>query len=261
MPPFKILIFTRTTAYRHASIPAGIRCIQRLASSSLSSSPSLSSPHEFQFTADATEDPTVFTPSTLSTYRVIVLLQCSGDDMLPDPTQLDALQQFVRSGGGVVGVHCASFAMRGWEWYGKMIGGVFANHPEPQRARVRVVDQGHYITSAGTTQATTGEDGEGGEGMDVQLKEGKRMWMDEWYNFTCHPRGTQPGLHVLLTVDEGTYSGGEHGEDHPITWCHEFEGGRVFYTALGHFDEAYEDEWFTEQLRRGIIWAAKLDNF
>jgi type 1 glutamine amidotransferase len=253
MAPFKILIFTRTTAYRHASIPAGIRCIQRLASSSLSSSSPSSQQHDYEFTADATEDPTVFTPSTLSSYRVIVLLQCSGDDMLPDPTQLDALQQFVRSGGGVVGVHCASFAMRGWEWYGKMIGGVFANHPDPQLAKVRVVDQGHYIT-AGTS--TTGEGG-----VDVQLKEreGERMWMDEWYNFTCHPREKQPGLHVLLTVDEGTYAGGEHGEDHPIAWWHEFEGGRVFYTALGHFDEAYEDEWFTEQLRRGILWAAKLD--
>jgi type 1 glutamine amidotransferase len=61
---------------------------------------------------------------------------------------------------------------------------------------------------------------------------------------------------MLLAVDESSYEGGVHGEDHPVAWCQTFDGGRCFYTSLGHFDEAYEDEWFMGQLLGGLLWAA-----
>jgi type 1 glutamine amidotransferase len=82
--------------------------------------------------------------------------------------------------------------------------------------------------------------------------------MDEWYNFKAHPRKTSDGLNMLLAVDEKSYDGGVHGDDHPIAWCHTFDGGRCFYTSLGHFDEAYEDERFMGQLLGGIFWTAGL---
>lgn len=79
--------------------------------------------------------------------------------------------------------------------------------------------------------------------------------MDEWYNFTTHPR-ENARLRVLLRGDPESFKGGRMGSDHPLAWCQEFEGGRVFYTALGHFEEAYADEWFMGMLERGIVWAA-----
>lgn len=249
--PFKILIFSRTTAYRHASIPAGIHGLRRLGP--------LSTP---PFSVDATEDPTHFTPSSLSVYRVIVLLQCSGEIFDGDEAQLDALKGFVRGGGGVVGVHCASFALESSEWYARLIGAVFANHPVPQWGRVKVLEPGHVIMKCGVC---LGDDVREGDSKTVDTLEDApeattvRRWMDEWYNFKTHPRETKTddgkGLHVLLAVDEASYEGGTHGQDHPLVWCHEFDGGRCFYTALGHFDEAYEDDWFMGQLLGGILWA------
>lgn len=50
---------------------------------------------------------------------------------------------------------------------------------------------------------------------------------DEWYNFRLHPRQQAPNIHVLLTVDESTHTGGKHGPDHPIAWCQEFELTRM----------------------------------
>ncbi|KAK0609505.1 ThuA-like domain-containing protein [Bombardia bombarda] len=242
MQPFRVLIFSHTTAYRHASIPAGIRGIQRLAS--------LSTSTRAPFTADATEDPAIFSPSTLPTYRVIVLLQCSGDFL--SPPQLSTLQSFVRAGGGIVAIHCASYGQPSSPWYGRLIGAVFDNHPVPQTARVRIADANHSIIKDSLGR---------GVGMQQQQQQQQHqwewLWLDEWYNFKTHPRSLSPHLHVLLTVDEASYAGGTHGHDHPVAWCHDFDGGRSFYTALGHFDEAYEDEGFIGQVLGGIMWAAR----
>lgn len=246
--PFKILVFSRTTAYRHDSIPAGIRALHRLASESASG------PHPFM--ADDSEDAAIFTPESLAAYRVIVLLQCSGEIL--NESQLDALKGFVRAGGGVVGVHCASFAMQSSGWYGRLIGAVFDNHPDPQPGRVLVRDPSHPIV---TCPCSPG-DNHGQAGQDLQhtsAPSAERTWVDEWYNFKAHPREASEGLlHMLLAVDEKSYQGGVHGEDHPIAWCQTFDGGRCFYTSLGHFDEAYEDKWFMGQLLGGIRWTAHL---
>lgn len=237
---FSVLVFSRTEGYRHDSIEAGINALKDLATSSHASS--------VPFNVDATEDAIVFNPATLAQYRVIVFLQSSGE-FFDNELQLDALKQFVRAGGGIVGVHCASTGLPSSEWYGRLIGGVFTHHPEPQSAVVVVEDPGHPILSRGTALASQVA---GGRGMEFQ-------WHDEWYNFKTNPRA-QDGLHVLLTVRETSYEGGHLGADHPIAWCHEFEGGRVFYTALGHFDQAYHDLSFMGQMINAIIWAARLSS-
>ncbi|KAK0716242.1 ThuA-like domain-containing protein [Lasiosphaeris hirsuta] len=244
MPPLHILIFSATAGYRHACIPAAITALQQLSHTSPA-----------PFTTHATEDPTIFTPLTLAPFAVIVLLHVSGD-FLTSPTQLAALQTHVRNGGGVVAIHGASTGLPSSAWYARLTGGAFANHPVPQLGRVRIVDAAHPIVAASL--------GRGG-GM-VRTKEGDKegesqwewVWTDEWYNFRADPDVARGDLHVLLSVDEGSYEGGEHGRDHPIAWCQEFEGGRSFYTALGHFDEAYDDEGFMAQILGGILWTARV---
>jgi type 1 glutamine amidotransferase len=83
----------------------------------------------------------------------------------------------------------------------------------------------------------------------------RHNWNDEWYNFHSHPRKNE-ALQILLKGDPKSFQGGKMGDDHPLSWCQEFEGGRSWFTALGHFDEAYEDAWYVEQFWRGIAWAA-----
>ena len=121
------------------------------------------------------------------------------------------------------------------EWYGRLIGAHFDMHPEPEAGSLLVSDPAHPITF--------GKDPPAG-------------WMDEWYNFKSHP-GKNQNLKILLRGDTKSFKGGKHGEDHPLAWCQEFEGGKCAYIALGHFESAYNDRWFMGIVTRGIMWAAK----
>lgn len=257
--PLGVLVFSKTAGFRHASIPAGIAAFQRLAAQSQSRSAQGTRTLPRPFAVTATEDASVFSEAGLSAFGVVVLLQCSGDFLAG--SELDALRGFVRRGGGVVAVHCASTGMPSDAWYGRLIGAVFADHPEPQRGVVTVDDPGHAVVrdtvgkgggvwhEAETTTAAGG-----GETTAAVRWE----WFDEWYNFARNPRSVVGAdVRVLCSVDEASYEGGKHWTDHPIAWVHEFEGGRVFYTALGHFDEAYSDEAFLGQLRNAVAWTSR----
>jgi type 1 glutamine amidotransferase len=127
--PFQVLIFSKTSGYRHESIPAGIRSVQSLAD------------EKKLFTVTASEDASLFTPATLSKYAVIVLLQCIGD--IFDQSQLGALKHFVRSGGGVVAIHGAAAGMPNDEWYGKLCGAHF--EVRSTRYKIFVVFQSHRV--------------------------------------------------------------------------------------------------------------------
>ncbi|KAF2446179.1 secreted glycosyl hydrolase [Karstenula rhodostoma CBS 690.94] len=224
--PFYVLIFSKTSGYRHDSIPAGIASLQQLAGQTS------------RFTVTASEDASAFTPDSLSKYRVIVLLQTIGNIFSQD--QLDALKHFVRAGGGVVAIHGAAAGIANDAWYGKLIGAHFAQHPPHERGTVLVeeANQDHFI---------------------MNCCGGRKGWMDEWYNFHSHPR-ENGNLNILLRGDPRSFEGGKHGDDHPLGWCQEFEGGRVFFTALGHFEDAYRDGWFVGQIGRGILWAARQED-
>ncbi|KAB5550806.1 ThuA-like domain-containing protein [Coniochaeta sp. 2T2.1] len=249
--PLGVLVFSKTAGFRHESIPAGIAAFQRLADESQTAE----SNQPLAFTVTATEDASVFSDAGLSKFGVIVLLQASGDFL--DATQLEALKRFVRARGGIVGVHCASTGMPSDPWYGRMIGAVFTDHPVPQHGVVTVNDPNHVII-----RGTIGK-GKGtwhtSDELPQQTSAGAGVrWecFDEWYNYAQNPRSVG-NIHVLYSVDETTYEGGKHGQDHPIAWCQEFEGARIFYTALGHFDEAYSDEAFVGQLANAIAWTSR----
>lgn len=216
----RVLVFTRTTGFRHDSIPDGIAALRRIG-------------EEGGFLVDATEDPDAFRDANLPAYRAVVFLLTTGDVL--DGEGQAALERFVRSGGGWAGVHSASDTEYDWPFYGQLVGEYFAGHPEIQPATVRLEDRAHPATA--TLPA---------------------VWprTDEWYNFRASPRRA---VHVLATLDEGTYSGGSMGEDHPIAWCHEVFGGRAIYTAGGHTRESYTEPLFVAHLSGAVRWAAGLE--
>jgi cytochrome c len=215
---FAVLVFTRTAGFRHDSIPAGLSAIEQLAGLS-------------GFTMDATEDPTQFQASILSRYAAVVWLSTTGDVL--DAEQQAAFEEYIQGGGGYVGVHAAADTEYDWPWYGGLVGAYFASHPAVQPATVRIADPDHPSTS----------------GLPP-------LWTrsDEWYDFRTNPR---PSVHVLATVDESTYGGGAMGADHPIAWCHEYDGGRAWYTGLGHTAESYGEDAFLGHLLGGIRYAAR----
>ena len=177
--------------------------------------------------ADHTEDAQAFTADNLARYRVVVFASTTGDVL--DAAQQAAMERFVRDGGGFVGVHAAADTEYDWPWYGRLVGAYFRNHPPGLQS----------------THVQPERDGKpAGERWPVT---------DELYNYRANPR---PQVRVVATVDEREYDGGEMGDDHPITWCHAFDGGRSWYTGLGHDAKVYDDANVIAQLRRGLAYAA-----
>jgi type 1 glutamine amidotransferase len=213
----RALLCTTTMGYRHASIPAGVRALTDLA-------------NEAGLDPWSTEDTATLNPRTLRDCAIVVFLNTSGDILTDD--QRAALAGYVGNGGGFMGVHAATTTEYSWPYYADLIGARFDRHPAVQPARVRVEEADHPATR--------------------HLPD---PWprVDEWYAFRHNPR---PGTHVLLTVDESSYHGGTMGDDHPIAWCHESLGGRVFYTAMGHTIESYAEPDFRDHLRGGIRYVA-----
>ncbi|HET6547694.1 MAG TPA: ThuA domain-containing protein [Solirubrobacter sp.] len=234
---FHALIFSRTAAFRHSSIDEGITAIRKLGT-------------EQNFTVDAIEDPALFTDAFLSRYDVVIFLSTTGDVL--DDEQQAAFERFIQSGHGYVGIHSATDTEYGWPWYGQLTGAYFRNHPEGTPTATVVNED---PTSPATAHLPA-------------------RWtrVDEWYNFQTNvnpvvngggtdisPRGLTP-IHVLLTVDESTYDedDGTEGvdDDHPIAWCKRFDGGRMFYTALGHTEASYVDADFLKHIQGGLEVAA-----
>lgn len=176
---------------------------------------------------DHTEDAQAFRPANLARYRVVVFANTTGDVL--DEAQQAAMEGFVRQGGGFLGVHAAADTEYDWPWYGRLVGAYFRNHPPGlQSTHVQPERHGRPI---GTPWPIT----------------------DELYNYRTHPRGQ---VRVIATVDERQYEGGTMGADHPIAWCHAFDGGRGWYSGLGHDAAVYADRHFIAQLRGGLRYVA-----
>ena len=212
-----ILLFSKTTGYRHDSIPDAIAVITQLGADN-------------GFQVDATEDGNAFTDDNLSQYQAVVFLLTSGTVL--DDDQKAAFERFIQAGNGYVGVHSASDTEYDWAWYGQLLGAYFSSHPDIQSAEIDVQDFDHPSTYFLP---------------DVWVR------TDEWYNFQTNPRDN--GVNVLATLEESTYSGGQMGDDHPIMWYHEFDGGRSWYTAMGHTSESYAEPLFQQCLLGGILYA------
>ncbi|MDN5284961.1 MAG: ThuA protein [Mucilaginibacter sp.] len=212
----KVLIFSKTAGFHHNSIAVGIPAIIKLG-------------QENNFDVDTTTDAKKFTADNLKQYAAVIFLSTTGNVF--DDTQQAAFEQYIKAGGGFVGVHSATDTEYDWPWYGNLVGAYFKSHPSKQQvATLNVVDRNFIATKH-------------------LPAEWKRL--DEWYNF----KWIADGLHILIKIDEKSYTGGENGDNHPMSWYHEFDGGRAFYTALGHTDESYADPLYLKHLLGGIKYA------
>ncbi|WP_316816134.1 ThuA domain-containing protein [Pedobacter nyackensis] len=211
----RILVFSKTAGFHHSSIKVGVAAIQKLGL-------------ENKFEVDTTIDAQKFTPQNLRKYAAVVFLNTTGD-VLNDAQQA-AFEQYIKKGGGYVGVHAATDTEYDWPWYGKLSGAYFISHPAQQVADLMVVKLNTIATKHLPAKWTR---------------------KDEWYNF----RDIGTNLNVLIKIDEDGYTGGKNGDNHPVAWYHDFDGGRSFYTALGHTEESYADPLFLKHVLGGIQYA------
>jgi len=217
--PPKVLVFGKTTSFYHESIPDGMAAIQLLGK-------------KMGFDVDTTRDASAFTDDNLKQYAAVVFVNTADESStLLTPAQRDAFVHFIQSGKGYVGIHAAADAEYNWPWYNKLVGAYFKSHPKQQEAELHVADANFAATK--TLPST---------------------WkhFDEWYNYK---ETNWDDVHVLLTVDEKSYTGGENGDNHPICWYHNYDGGRSFYVGLGHTKECYSDPLFLKLLSGGIMYA------
>ncbi|MBL7858234.1 MAG: ThuA domain-containing protein [Cyclobacteriaceae bacterium] len=218
----KVLVFSKTSGYRHASIGVGKTMLMELGRTN-------------GFEVDTTEDASFFQEEKLKQYHAVIFLSTTLNVL--DPVQQGDFKRFIQAGGGFVGIHAAADTEYEWPWYGKLVGAYFKSHPKTQQAKF--VKTGQHELTAGLPDE----------------------WVrtDELYNY----KNISDKINVLYTLDETSYEGGENGSNHPIAWYHEFDGGRSFYTGLGHTEESYADPLFRDHVLKGIQYAignnSKLD--
>ncbi|MFO7671976.1 MAG: ThuA domain-containing protein [Bacteroidales bacterium] len=223
---FKVLVYTSPDFYHNPVIPTAITEFKKMAEMHF-------------FDMDWTQQPSNFNDENLEKYNVVVFLQANGGSL--NEEQMLSLKNFVQLGGGFVGIHATSVTRDQNVWFQKLVGRTFTGHPEKQTAVLNVVDRNFPAC--------------------MHLSD-QWLWTDEWYEFGDP---LTDNLQVLLSVDETTYvvkrmnDGTEingMGSFHPIAWYQEYDGGRSFYTALGHLEIHYTDPRFLEHIYGGIYWAA-----
>ncbi len=224
---FSVLLFSKTAGWHHESILAGVPAIRALGEL-----------HDFKvfWTDDANR---VFNDRELAKYKAVIFL-CTTGDVLNDQQQA-AFERYIKAGGGFVGIHSASDTEYDWPWYTKMVGHMFHIHPAVQTATIQVENPNF-------------------PGMDRFAK--RFLFTEEWYEFDA---SRSDKLSYLLSVDEKTYApyakwgpkeGKGMGKFHPVAWFQEYDGGRAFYTALGHLPATFSDQNFMHHIYGGIYWAA-----
>ena len=227
-PPV-VLVYTRNhvtngKGYIHENIATSVDTIRQLGG-------------EGGFAVEHSEDPSMFTDERLKKYAAIVFSN-SNNEAFETDAQREAFQRFIQRGGGLVGIHSATGSERKWPYFWSVMGGKFVRHPKLQKFTIRVVDRTHPATR--NLPATF-------------------EWEDECY----YTENNSPSLKPLLVTDpakledpkKAEYPGDRFGDALPISWYQTVDGGRQYYTALGHKKEHYSDPLLRSQILGGILWA------
>lgn len=210
-----VLVFTKTKAYRHKNISDGVYALREIGKGI--------------FVVEQTEDSGVFTSDNLKRFSAVIFFSTTGDVL--NKEQQGAFEHYIHSGGGFVGIHAAADTEYDWPWYGQLVGAWFKDHTEVILATVRREDKTHIST--------------------INFPDSWRR-ADEWYRFRTNPR---ENVRVLVTVNDQDLGKVTMNGDHPISWMHEFEGGRAWYTGMGHTKESFLEPEFRKHVLGGIVWA------
>ncbi len=226
--PKGILVFTKTNGFRHPSIEDGVALIQNIG-------------QKHQFDVVATKDPSYFHTDSLIKFNVIVFCNTSGDDLLNN-SQQEAMEKFIQAGNGFVGIHAATDTYRdgSWPWYNDLVGGIVQSGPNHTAnnypGEMLVNDPDHPITSH------LGDTWQKNEEYYYWEKNGGYLYAEN--------------IDLLTVQSTGNES---YDAARPITWYKEYDGGKSFYTALGHNKGDYQnDEEFKLLVENGILWAASI---
>ncbi|MBE7171992.1 MAG: ThuA domain-containing protein [Williamsia sp.] len=215
-----VLVYTKNgKGYVHDNIAAASACIRQLGKQN-------------GFSVDTSSNPADFTEANLKKYNVL-FFNNTNNDVFDTDAQKVAFMRFVQAGGGFVGLHSASGTERNWPWFKRLLGATFLRHAKHQKFKEIIIDAQH--------PSTTGL---------------PPVWErdDECY----YVKEMNPDLHVLLVHDLSSVDDKDKpeffGATFPSVWCHEFDGGRQWYTSLGHDSATYREPVFQKHLLGGLQW-------
>jgi len=223
-----VLVFSKTTGFRHNSISSGLKMMSDLA-------------QDRKWILTATENADLFTPEFLKTFDAVVFLNPTME-VLNDQQQKN-FEEFMATGKGFVGIHAAADCEYEWPWYGKLNGAFFKTHPPAQTGTVIFEDTDHptMVPFKGMKTYRT---------------------FDEWYSFKENPRAK---VNVLARLDETSLDQATLKDekwkmnDHPLIWYQETGNSRSYYTVFGHTPEAFQDPKVKEHIGCAVDWVAKRD--
>ncbi|MBB2937958.1 hypothetical protein FHX82_005034 [Amycolatopsis bartoniae] len=249
----KVLVYSRTAGPRHANLGPALAPGMNppLTAANVAQNAMIRLGQQNGFAVDWTEDVTqLASPNTLFRYNAVIFLSTTRDAL--DDSAQTSLRQYIRGGGGFVGIHNAFGTEYNWPWYEGLLGGAnYYDHGPAQTGTVQTVDRN-----------------------DVSTKGLPNRWnfTDEWYNLVPFPTDVR----FLAKVDEKTLPNGAkgsmghpgHGDNHPVAWCQYYDGGRSWVTTLGHEDWAYTNTttndgaaYFQQLIVHGIKSAAGAEPF
>jgi uncharacterized protein len=219
--PTRILYFTYSAGYRHEVIPASREVLKQIGETA--------PPFELALS----EDVSVFTADGLRRYGAVMFFT-TGELPMSDG-QKQALVDFVRNGGGFLGVHSAADTFYQWPEYSRLIGGYFDQHPWHQQVRIVADRFDPLVSFVGPSLVIT----------------------DEIYQI----RDFEAGSHVVLRLDPSSVdltreNVHRHPWGWPLAWTRSYGSGRVFYTTLGHDEAVWRDPRFQMLLRNAVQWVA-----
>ncbi|MEO6313476.1 MAG: ThuA domain-containing protein [Chitinophagaceae bacterium] len=218
----RVLVYTRNgKGYVHQNIGAGVAAIKQIGA-------------RYGFAVDVSDNPADFSDANLKKYSALIFNNTNNGVFETDEQKL-ALMHYIQAGGGFVGLHSATGTEREWAWFKRLIGASFLRHAKHQSFTEIIIDTTNPSTSFLP-----------------------RNWVqdDECYFF----KEVNPDLHVLMTHDLSTLLDDKdkpvfYGASSQSVWCHEFDGGREWYTSLGHDSATYFKPDFQQHLLGGIQWA------
>lgn len=225
--PRKVLVFWLCNGFFHGCIPLGNEMFKIMGSKTGA------------FTADISQDMSVFTAENLKKYDAIVLNNTTG--LKFTKAQKKALMDFVAiDGKGFMGVHGASDNFKDWPEAARMLGGQFGGHP----------------WTAGGTWAMKLDDPT--HPLNKSFKGSGFKIRDEIYQMVGKYYSRQ-NVRVLITLDlsdpaTGSKKGRRHNtdKDYAVSWIRTEGKGRVFYCGLGHNTSVFWDKPVVQHYLDGL---------
>ena len=221
--PKRLMVVTHTTGFRHASIPTAESVLTRLGTES--------GVFTVTFCRTQADVAQMLTTAGLANVDGVFFANTTGNLGITD---LAAFLAWIRGGRSFLGAHSASDTYHDAPDFIEMLGAEFDTHGIETSVDIRVEDRTHPASAPLPNPFTI---------------------FDEIYEFRTNPRGR---VNVLLSLDrhpnDGHPTAGQPG-DFPLAWHHAYGSGRVFYTALGHRDEVWNDARYQQHLLGAIRWA------